>query len=142
METAIRFFHTLKATAGSIGSKHIHKSSETIEKMLSNSGKEHLEPFIAQLKDDLKVLLSQIVIVLEDYTTEDVGKSAKIDFIDLLDQLRAPLQNRKPADIETVFSKINLDDFPKDKKEILIAIHNHCNKYRYKDALTLVEKYI
>jgi two-component system, sensor histidine kinase and response regulator len=142
VEAVIRFFHTLKATAGSIGSEHIHKSAEELEKMVSVRGKDNLEPLIIELKEDFKVLLNKIELVLGDYEIDEERQAIRIDFEELLQQLYGPLQNHKPAEIENILSQVDLEDFLKDEKELLIEIHNLCDKYRYKDALNMIEKSI
>lgn len=140
MPEAIRFFHTLKSTAGSIGSERVSALAENMEKFLKTPDPQNLRPLLDELEmemDTLTPLLRQLI------SKESAPAEANDGFHSMetwMNQMAPALQRRKPEEIKALLDRIDPDALSEEDRNTVSLIHSLCEKYRYKDALKAIQQ--
>ena len=148
-EPAVRLAHTLKGVAGNIGAAGLQEAAAKAEKTLrDDGGKEAVAAVIAgvwlELEPVLKGISQSKVLDVLDTAAQDKpeGDVDVARLIKLLEQIGEGAARRKPKPCKELMEKIMALPWPEDEETKLKDLDNLIRRYKFRDALPLVQSLI
>ena len=135
--------HTIKGLAGTIGAKSLQKIGQELENAIYNKDMSILHELIDRFWNVLNILLKAIrpYVRIMPSSDKDGTQLANGDISELnqhLIELLAFLQEAKPVQIKAIVKKINSKSWPDEIHSDLYDILEQIKKYRYNDAVKVV----
>ncbi|MBF0411835.1 MAG: response regulator [Desulfamplus sp.] len=150
-ELAVRLAHTVKGVGGTIGATDLQTIGAELEATLKSDGyadDTNLAPLIdrfdAALRKTLEVLSSFVSATnsgqKEGQTKEGAKQGDSAQFAEFMKKLEPVLQKKKPKPCKEIMEEINALSWSDEIKSKLQELDRLIGKYKFKEALEIVEK--
>ncbi|MBF0230775.1 MAG: response regulator [Desulfamplus sp.] len=149
-ELAVRLAHTVKGVAGTIGATDLQSIGAELEATLKSDGytqDTNLAPLIdrfdAALRKTLEVLFSVVSAnsgQKEEQSKEGSKQGDSPQFVEFMKKLEPALQKKKPKPCKEIMEEINAFNWSVEIKSKLQELDRLIGKYKFKEALEIVEK--
>jgi len=144
-EEASRIAHDIKGTSGNIGAVYLYKLVYTLEKVLQqeNQSKNALLNVVNQYEIELNKLIFSINEVFSNVSR---AKTAKRDVIEekelalILEQMKLYAQKRKALKCKELVKELNQYNLPEIYEDELEDIKILLNRYKFKEAIVIIEE--
>ncbi|MBF0303851.1 MAG: Hpt domain-containing protein, partial [Desulfamplus sp.] len=152
-ELAVRLAHTVKGVSGTIGATDLQSIGAELEAALKSDGYADdsnlaplIERFDAALRKTLEVL-APVISAISANSTQGAGQSKDVakqgdaaQFAEFMKKLEPALQKKKPKPCKEIMEEINLLNWSDEIKSKLQELDRLIGKYKFKEALEIVEK--
>lgn len=141
--SAERIAHTLKGVSGSIGATQIQAKAAEVETAIrEHIAYDKLSPIIKETSVMLAKMIGYLENILPDeesiYKLEGCVSEVK-DLIKILEELRPFIKTRKPKKCAEVMEKYKKLVWPSEIKEKAVLLKKLISKYKFKDAMNILE---
>jgi len=143
-ELAMRTAHSIKGVAGNIGAEELQAAAAEVELAIKGQAEEKYNDLLAIFDDKLKVVLDSLGVLLVDddeETIEDPEKQIKNskELLVLLQELEPYIEKRRPKQSKEILAEITSQRWPDAFMPEINKINQLVNKYKFKDALPLIQ---
>jgi HPt (histidine-containing phosphotransfer) domain-containing protein len=140
-EDATRRVHSLKGIAGNLGVVSVQSAATALEEALHH-GEEAAGSLLADFLRHLRAVQDAIMAALPEITPEQQAKpTAEIaELWPLLRPMREPLQKRQPKPCREILETLRKYSWPEEYRQPLSALSAHIMKYRFDDALVILDE--
>ncbi len=142
IKTIGRIMHSIKGAAGSIGATNIESASEKIESQIleNNAGKNDidLEKF-NECIDKVISSLSQLNPLSSKSSKKEEPVADHKTLLSSLEDLEPLLKTRKPKKCEQALEKVLSLSWPSNLRREIEELEKSVNKYKFKQAMTILE---
>ncbi|MEW6672841.1 MAG: transporter substrate-binding domain-containing protein [Thermodesulfobacteriota bacterium] len=145
-EKAHRLAHTVKGVSGNIGAEKLYTASADLEAAIgkrTDKISQHLDAFNAaldQVLSSIKSILIKNEDTIENSVVKEVGSLNELAA--LLLKLKPYLENNKPEPCKEIMGNIISFSWPDDWKKNVKTLETLLKKYRFEDALVVLEETI
>ncbi|MBF0413073.1 MAG: response regulator [Desulfamplus sp.] len=154
-ELAVRLAHTVKGVSGTIGASDLQSIGAELEAALKSDGYADdsnlaplIERFDAALHKTLEVL-APVISAISANSTQGAGQSKDVakqgdaaQFAEFMKKLEPALQKKKPKPCKEIMEEINLLNWSDEIKSKLQELDRLIGKYKFKEALEIVESIV
>lgn len=146
-EAAQHLAHTVKGVAGNLGAKNIEKSAADLEMAFKNRNLTLLTEKIEIFEKNLTFTVSSINAAFPQDTGEKTDNDRKPEgntrfLLEKMTELKGHAQKRKPKTAKAIVAEINSFSWPEDLAPKIIELDKHINRYKFKDALLVIESVV
>lgn len=145
---ALRLAHTLKGVAGSIGALDLQKKCRRVEQAIKEGCCESDNLLIIDFEKALKIVIQGLKAagINEDENKSTVSTDQAISstekLLEMIVKLQAPLKKGKPKPSKELMVTMNTFNWPARYASQLETLTQLVEKYKFKDALHLIETLI
>jgi len=129
------FIHTLKGLSGNIGAKNLHNIAFELNSSHNFSN-------LGQLQLELKKVLNEIELVLEDDIVTSKKKVSKQKQEELFVKLYEAVLSNRPKNCEGIIQQIDGISLQDEEKKCFDEVKQDIEKFEFKNALEVLESYL
>ncbi|MBL7163489.1 MAG: PAS domain S-box protein [Anaerolineales bacterium] len=148
-ELAQRLAHTIKGVAGNIGAVELQAASGDVEKAIKQQDDEQLDGLLVTFDEALKIVLGSLERYLAEQGEADQSEADEADsevsvagpgeLLTLLGQLEPFVEKRRPKQSKEIMAEITGQRWPEALDHQIDQIDKLITKYKFKDALLLIQ---
>jgi ABC-type amino acid transport substrate-binding protein/CheY-like chemotaxis protein len=146
MDVAKRLLHTVRGVSGNIGAGELHDAAIEFDEGIKENKSEDFEALLTVFdRTVLKIMvgLGPLIHEIEEKDSkkpDHKNEGSEDELLEMLHTLESFVKKLRPRESKDVLAKITSQDWPEELIGEIGELKTHINKYKFKDAETVIGK--